>query len=388
MPRRLALIIIAAFGACPAVAQSLPQADRELWAARQAFQRSNEWVVPEDTPRNRALMKREWRAEQVWAAAYLAHHPNATHVEVHPKLGKRDIPLAFNFAHLGHGAILVATRDVEVGTVFIIAPRDGKLRPIWSVTGAQPSAGLARGSALHDWSADCSVHFPKQKDCRPLSGMIGVLPAKADGTERFYIDATYAQDAGATVANQFTLWDWNGAKATPRYVKIYFIMVEQPAGVRQQGDTVILRMKEDWTHFYSCGQCNGRQRDLTLRLTPTGVRESGARSIYPELDRIDRLIDRILAGKPAGDIASPQAIAMVRSQISDNIAQMKDPKQAETAQLLGMVMNYRITHGKRATEVCLDLDSDISNRFTLLGGRITTVTPIKTGACDGPGSDS
>jgi hypothetical protein len=385
----LMLMLIALLGPCPAIAQSFQQADRELRAAEKLFQGAHEWVVPEDTPRIRALMKREWHAEQVWAAAYLARYPGATHAELrHPQLGKRDIPLTFDFAHLGRGAFLVAARDGEVGTVFILAPGDGGLTPIWSVTDARTPAGLARGNELHNWSADCSVLYSKQRICLPLWGRIGILPSKADGTERFYIDATYAQDAGATVANQFTIWDWNGAKATPRYLKIYLMMVEQPTGLRHRGDTIILRMKEDWGHFHSCGQCNGRQRDLTLKLTPSGQQEFGVRSIHPELDRIDLLIDRVLAGKPAGDVASDQAIAMVRSQLSENLAQMKDPKQADIAPLLGMVMNYRITHRKRETQVCLDLDSDISNRFTLLGNRITSVTPIKAGACAGPGSDA
>jgi hypothetical protein len=394
MLRRLATMIVLILGGMPLIAQALPQADRALRAAHQALNAKREWMVPEDTPEIRALIGREWKAEQAWAAAYLARHPGAEHASPHHRVRAEngrivdDDEPAFEFLSLGRGATLVATDDGGIGTVFVLAPRGGKLIPIWSVSHARPPAGLNRESALHNWSADCSVRFPKQKDCRPLSGSIGALPAKADGSRRFYIDATYAQDAGATVANQFTVWDWDGARATPRYLKVYRIMVEQPAGLRVQGNTVILRLKDDWDHFYSCGACNGRQRDLTLHMTPTGVREGGVRSIHPELDLIDRLIGRVLAEKPAGDIASPQAVAMLRSQLRDDIATMHDPKQADTAGLVGMVMNWRITHRMRATQVCLETDSDIADRFSLIGRRIVLVAPITPGSCNGAGSDS
>lgn len=388
MLRRLVFALILLLGIGPALAQSFARADRELRAAEREFRRANEWVVPEDTPRNRALMKREWRAQQDWASAYLALHPKSSHAQLrHPEFGKNDIPIEFEFAGLGHGAVLVATRDAEIGTVFVLAPRNRGLATIWSVTDVRPPAGLVRGNRLHDWSADCSVRYPKEILCRPLSGSIGILPAKPDGTARFYIDATYAQDAGATAGNQVTIWDWDGSKATPRYLKVYSIMVEQPDGLRQKGDTIVLRMKDDWAHFFSCGACNGRQRDLTLQLTATGVRERGVRSIHPELDRIGLLIDRIFAGKPAGDIASPQAITMIRAQASDNIEQMKDPKQANTAPVLGMVSNYRITHRKQATKVCLELDA-LADQFNLIGGRIVEVKPVTSGSCGGPGSES
>lgn len=388
MLRRIFFLLTALCAIGMAHAQSFEQADRALRAAEHDLAVTHDGILPPDTPRGRLLLQREWRAQQVWAAAYLARHPAATQAALrHPELGNRDIPLTSQFARLGHGATLVATRDGEIGTVFVLAPRGGRLESIWSVTDAQAPSGMAKGRLLHDWSADCSVRYPPAEECHLLSGFIGVLPAKADGTARFYIKANYAQEMGATVATQFTIWDWDGTRATARYLKTYLVMIEQPVDLRQVGGTIVLRMKDEWRHFYSCGECNGRQRDLTLRLTPTAVEERSVRSVHPELDQIDRFIGRVMAGKPTSDLASPQAMAMLRAQARDNIEAGKDPKQADVAALLGMVMKYRITHRRRATTVCLDLDSEISNLFTLVGNRIVRITPVKSGSCDGPGSD-
>jgi len=377
-------------------AQTLAQADAALRRAHESVAAKREWPVPPDTPEMRALIKSEWKAEQDWAAAYLALHPRTTRAVVHSQVkagngrSAHDHALTFAFAPLGHNAVLVATDDSGIGTVFALVPRGGRLTPIWSVTDTRPPARLANGERLRSWSADCAIGQPKAKadSCRLLAGRIGTLSSGAGGTARFYIDADHVQDMGATSSDQFSLWSWDGTRATPIYVTTFLISAEQPVGLRSYGDRIVLRMKDDWRHFYACGDCNGRQRDLTLRLTPTGAEESGARSIHPELDVIDELVDRVLKKKPAGAIASPQAVAMLRAQVSENIAQMKDPKQADIAPLLGMVMNYRVTHAKRTTQVCFELDSDIADYFTFVGNRITTVTPVKPGSCDGAGSEA
>jgi len=59
---------------------------------------------------------------------------------------------------------------------------------------------------------------------------IGRLPDDAQGRACFYIDATYAQVAGATVGAQISLWTWDGSQALPQLTREYFYTGEQSAG--------------------------------------------------------------------------------------------------------------------------------------------------------------
>lgn len=148
---------------------------------------------------------------------------------------------------------------------------------------------------------------------------LGLLPAGADGAQRFYVEAEYAQMAGATRGRQLSLRRWHDGKMETFYHTDFATAADAPDGAKVAGEEATITSKGFWSNFSVCGACDGRQQVHRVRITPSGVQDLGLTSLTPKLDTIDELLGRLAANQPTGDIATQQAAAALKSAWHGNI---------------------------------------------------------------------
>jgi hypothetical protein len=154
------------------------------------------------------------------------------------------------------------------------------------------------------------------------------LPPAADGAARFYVEAAYAQAAGATRGNQLSLWRWKDGEMEAFSRTDFATGGDAPQGVALAGDKLEITGKGFWSHFMVCGACDGRQEQHLLRVTPTGVVDLGMITLTPELDALDALLGRLADNSPTDDIAAPEAAALLKKSWHGNLFFM-DPEVAD-----------------------------------------------------------
>ena len=213
----------------------------------------------------------------------------------------------------------------ESGTVFIVGPRNGKPVLLWSIDAAGTQS-LDPTALLSAWQADragetchdlTSGHT--SGTCGPLYASLGVLPSDSEGRPRFNINAGYAQLMGATIANQSSVWRWDGDHATLLWISWHATMMDQGHGFNFANGILGFWEKEEFRTFFSCGSCEGKQVIERLQITPTSVEYLGKTTTQPELELIDELFWRLAHGKPTNDIASPQVSRALRLQVLDQV---------------------------------------------------------------------
>lgn len=188
---------------------------------------------------------------------------------------------------------LVAVAYGEVGTVFVVGMRDGTPAVLWSIRTTPPQRRDPRGY-LAAWrperaSESCREGKARAGTCGPLYADLMGVPSDAQGRQRFVIDAGYAQEAGATIARQTSIWSWNGQAAELQWIGRHIVMVDQRLGLEFANGTLTIGEKYEFRTFYSCGSCEGRQLAHRLKITPTGVQDLGWRPTQPELELVDEL---------------------------------------------------------------------------------------------------
>ncbi len=251
---------------------------------------------------------------------FLASNPNASPADLRQFLCKLE-PEAYQCNHAGAstpdevdttndviqlspGTLAISQFDGEVGTVFVLGPKNGKPALLWTISSAlaQPTDKLGLIGAWRPERAGslCRVtgtHF-KPGQCGPLYASLGRLPPDAEGNPRFYIDAGYAQGMGATIGKQATVWRWNGNAAELLWEDWYDFMIDQSGDVSFENGILTFEQKDYFRTFFACGGCEERQELRRLRLMPSGVEDLGKVSKTPELDLIDELIWRIAKHRP------------------------------------------------------------------------------------------
>jgi hypothetical protein len=143
-------------------------------------------------------------------------------------------------------------------------------------------------------------------------------------------------------------------------------MVDQAVGARVEGSLLRVREKKFFRSFFSCGMCEERQTDWTVRLTPDGEEDLGETSVVPELDTIDDLFYRAIHHKSAADIASAEVIKTAEKIVGVARTEQteKDWKEFPT---LGMMGGWKIVDNADSKTLCLSLDEAGTNLFTLRG---------------------
>jgi hypothetical protein len=290
----------------------------------------------------------------------------------------RDLSLAA--VPLGGSAFLVAAGKSGFGTIFAIRSERGRYRTLWSASGA--ARGGEEFESLQSWASGASIGLcPAHPHCPPLSAdRIGTLPAGSNGRPRFYVQATYRSEIGFTVGGQLSIWEWNGSAARPLLVRNFGYMLAQSAPVLTvNGATLTLGIKGEFTHFYACGQCEGRQMAWRFRARRRGIVDLGQQSLVPEVDLVDRVVDRLLHGENVSSLSDRAPAEFLRREIAMN----QEPPAAAGfggRDYLEMVMAWRVAIAGARHELCLST-LGFAARFTIRGTagryRLVAVRPAQ-----------
>ncbi len=336
----------------------------------------DQWI--DDDPESPRLLARQWSLAGEWVAAWLNAHPHAGPEGVKAALAKLAnspasqhswIEPSPEYLELNATTFLVVAPN-PIGNVFIVSKSGDDYRVAWSTAQVQEASGES-AEVLAAWRAE-NARLGGRGPYWAGSGSagsvqparLGILPADANGHPRFYIEGIYVQGAGGTFGEQISLWVWNGVTARPQLTRDYAAYVDQEAGARMDGDLLKVQQKKFFRTFSSCGDCEGRQTDWIVRITPDGMKELGEKSLVPELDALDELFYRVINGKSAFYIAAPAAIQAAKG-IVDCARAGESEKDWKEFPNLGMIMGSSITKNKAGELLCLSLDNGGTNKFKL-----------------------
>lgn len=333
-----------------------------------------DWWIDDD-PQSPELLARQWSLAGEWVAAWLDAHPSEGPEGVKAALAERVPTSEFEYLKLNEDAFLVVAPG-PIGNVFIVAKSGGHYRPAWSTAQAQEAHG-EQAEVLAAWRPENARHggrgpyFAASGSAGSVIPRIGKLPSDAKGHPRFYIDGTYAQSAGGTVGAQTSVWLWDGMTARPQIARAYALMVDQAVGTRVEGDLLKVQQKKFFRTFFSCGMCEERQTDWTVRLTPEGVQDLGEKSVVPELDAVDELFYRVIHQESAANVAAPAVIRSAKRMVGEARAERSE-KEWKEFPTLGMMMGWKIQDNTNSKILCLSLDGIGANLFTLksAGGKL------------------
>lgn len=304
------------------------------------------------TPAEVEALDALWNATEDWTAAFLKSHPDISNKSLAAELQRRHPDYKENVApndavRLAPALYAFAAQWKETGTVFLAGKRDGHWIVVWDIR----NADTGKFPILKSWRTDHArmdcAKDDNRRACGPLHGSIYALQPDAQGHLRFAIDAIYAQEMGATAAGQISFWRWDGVAVVPLLAGPFITMLDDHPDQVTPGK-VTIRVKDQFKSFMSCGACVGRQLDWTFRILPDRIVDEGKKPLYPELDAVDALLDRVLRKKPAADLASPEALA--------SLANNED---------LGMDEDRAVKRTPDGAEVCLVTDALPATTFVL-----------------------
>jgi len=351
---------------CLALCIALCLSPSYFWAAdqadeiKQAFRKnaealrahSDDFGLDRD-PDSPTLLDREWSLMADWVAAYLNGHPAATAKEVEAAIHELDADLNHSVIELSPHTYVVAANRVEIGTFFIVSRDSEVYHSAWNVKDF---------AAAHDGRDDDISHWSDHSKS-PLFGKVGALFDNANGHSRFYVDATY-QGEEFTVDKQLSIWEWNGAAATPVLMGDYTYSLDSAEGVTFDGKLLRIHTKEgDFKTFFSCPGCQEPPGEWTIRITPSSVEDLGRRRLTPELDLIDSLYYRIQRRMPVSDLAAPDVIKELTHVIDDI---RDDASVTNDYSPLGMLMDWKVEHQDQHMRICVSVDDPGRYLFTLV----------------------
>jgi hypothetical protein len=327
-----------------------------------------DWWIDSD-PKSPELLARQWSLAGQYVAAWLDAHPSQGTAGVKGALAQLEpgegepqyLPLDEN--------VILAQAPGNIGNVFIVARTGGHYHVAWSTAQPQEAEG-DQAILLAAWRPESATHGGRGPYLAATGSdgsvlpRIGLLPKDANGHPRFYVDGTYAQSAGGTVGAQISVWLWDGTTARPLIARAYALMIDQHVGTRVEGDLLKVRQKKFFRTFFSCGMCEERQTDWTVRLTPTGVQDLGEQSLVPELDIVDELFYRVIHHEVLTEFADSHVIKRAEAIVAEARAQ-ESAKDWAKFPSLGMMGTWKTRVGGNTTVLCLNLDNAGTNLFTL-----------------------
>lgn len=319
----------------------------------------------DDDSRTSELLDREWSLTGAWVARYLDTHPASNPEQLGAAIHELYSGLECHAVELDRDTYVVATREGELGTFFVISQAGGMFKVAWHVKDAA-MAHPQHAHAVERWSA-------RGARGGGLFGTVGVLPRNEKGNPRFYIDATHAQAMGATVGAQLSIWEWNGESASPILIRDYAYMIDTPgSGASFERDLLRIRTKGEFKTFFSCGGCSEPQVEWRLRITAAKVIDLGRYPLVPELSAVDEVYYRIQRRMAMNDVATPAVETVLKSIIRDI---RTDPAVRDDYAPLGMLMDWKVLHSARDAKLCLSLDGTGRLLFKLvpIRGRLFVV---------------
>jgi hypothetical protein len=384
------MIVIAALlsAAAPvATKPSLVEADA------QAVERAATAVAPhidgtwlDGRPGTDRLVEAQWRTVQRWATDWLDANPRANPKALIKAGARFGDEWSMSAATLGGGDMLVGVSASygRMGTAFILGSNAaGVHRVRWSTATPQKPLDSEADRALLLWRPTAQ-NERCSNDCRMVGwNSVGRLPDSADGAKRFWIEATYAQDIGATVGKQLSLWSWRDGRARPVLVRDYAVMVDQTGSVLR-GAILHLRSKRSWDSLSACGSCFGRETNLRFAIGPRRVRELPPVSLTPEIDVVDRVFSRVLVGRSASALASRSALRVIRMQLADSFAET----DSQLRSAAGMVMGWGRWNVHGVRWACLNVEGVGATAFAFdrQRHRVTAAHVLASNGCSGKGT--
>ena len=229
-------------------------------AVKAELHRHIEFFSLDSDPGTPALVERQWSLGADWMAAWLATHPEETCAKAMADLGvEGDI----DCVRLDANSFLTIAVSDPVGNAFILTRSDGRYRKAWST--ADRLTGLddpEQAGLLKDWHlGDDETHESHWRN-RFLLASVDSLPPDAAGHARFALHALYQYGAGATMAEQLSVWSWDGAAAHPLIAHGFAQSLDEGGGWSLEGDLLKVREKREYRTFHSSGAGPGRQVEL------------------------------------------------------------------------------------------------------------------------------
>ncbi len=326
MNRNSLLLLIAALAAIIYATACSTRANpakirKEYAAVAAALKGHSDGFFLNKSPEASALLDRKWSLQAEWVAAFLDAHPSATEKQIEGSVSDLDANLRSAATLLGQGLYGVGIEEGEMGNAFVVAEKRKHFRPVWNAKDLRP--GTTRDSKLlAAWSAQAAREEcrPKAREedwlnCGPLYGGFESLPDDDKGRRRFFLDGSYAERAGMTVAAQLSVWVRDGSEPRLEFVGIYGFYIEQTVGTRLEGEVLRIRVRDQYRTFSTCCDDEGRPMDWNLKLTPTGVQDLGYSPVPSPLEALDELFYRTAKGIPAGDLATPPVLAEARLMV-------------------------------------------------------------------------
>jgi hypothetical protein len=321
------------------------------------------------------LLNRVWPLVGEWAATYLNSHPAVSPEELAKAIEaldpRRDCKETdhgcFEEYHLEATAVQLLAGERAAYPVAVIYPRSGTFFVVarTGATGFRVPWNIKDLATEHYPSGDeigrwAYLDFPWNNG--PLAGSVHALPPSRSGQPRFYVDAWAMAFGGATTPKQLSIWEWNGAAAVPLLIKVYLVYVET-ARIEAVGDLLRVHTKGEYENFYSCGMCPEPEVIWTVRVTPDGVQDLGREHVFPELQLVDELWNRLGNGRSTADIASPQVVRVIRQL---DLAMRRESGGSPFDESLGMLFERKIVReGNRemlhfsAENLCSELRFEI-----------------------------
>jgi hypothetical protein len=252
----------------------------------------------DNAPESARLLDRKWSLIAEWMAFNLNDRSSMTENNMEAVLKDLDPGLGGDAIKLGANSFVISVGFGEIGAFFIISGQPKNYKVVWAVKDA---ALNHKNDGLSRWAVTAATK-------NPPFGSIGKLPKRDNGTERFYVDAEYSQRMGGTVGNQISIWEWDGVKANPVFMKDYVSFIDGTPTKFREG-MLRIHTKEPFKSLFSCGSCPESDNEWTIAVTNDGINDLGLKPLVPELEAVDELFYRIQHDKPAADLASQAVLA-------------------------------------------------------------------------------
>lgn len=314
------------------------------------------WLAAASAHRALAADLDPWAGVRETARVQLRQHPDLAAERLDEALTAQDRDLTVQTIRLDDRALVTAVSRDGAGEVFIISIQNGDAQLVWSAA-RDAARGRPADDPLRAWRTRRPADRGPDAARGPLSGELLALPAGPGGEPRFAINATYAQQMGASVAAQLTVWRWTGRTALPLSVTLYAYGLGSTSPVSVEGDRLRIREKGTFAALLACDACEGRRRLHTLALSAGGVTDQGVVDLDPDLVRVDTLLTQALRRRAAGPGVSPDAGARLEAILA--------PIRQDAS--LGMLNGWAARGAGARRQLCLATDAAGVLLFTLDG---------------------
>jgi len=334
--------------------QPTPEA-RMVAAAAALEKHAGDFGTLDGKPGDIAAWNALWSAVQAYVADRLDQHATPKVIE------KQAPPLSSYYGGLhivtiGKDLYAVSVSAGPMGNAFVTGKRNGHFATVWDIRQS------AMGNTAWGWNAEAARNQCTR--CRPASGTVFALPPDSTGRARFYIDAGYFQEMGATSGAQLSIWRFDGRSGDVLLRKNYVVVADDDNGPTDQGPFIRRHDKYQYRMLDAYGSGLGRMLTWTIKVTPDRIEDLGETPDIPEMDTVDEVFWRISQGKNAAELAAPTVVKQMAAIVAEARKTYKDPRFPSVGMLMGAAA---IHHGEETiVEVGTDNDAAPRMRFTVL----------------------